>query len=75
MNNVKGSLNQFSKFISDETLATDLELLRRPNQKSKQIETDDHMKMANFSQGAVEFLEKFDKRKYNQLIELSNIKA
>lgn len=73
MNNVKQSLNQFPKFLGEEALATDLEPLRRQLDK---IETDgDTVQSTNLSQRAVEFLDKLDKRKHNQLIELSDIAA
>lgn len=72
MVDVKRSLNQFSKFVSDES-ATDLEQIR--SRHASKIESDDNAKSAKLSQGAIEFLEKFDKRKLNQLIELSHTEA
>lgn len=71
MNNVRRSLNQYTNFISEKALSTDLEEV---NRKSDITESDKSSMMATFSQKATEFLEKFEKRKYNQLVELSNIK-
>lgn len=68
MVNVKHSMHQFSNFIADGSLPKDLEPLRPTT------ETEQSTKVSAFSQRAIEFLEKFDKRKLNQLIELSNMK-
>lgn len=47
--------------------------LEQVTRMSTITETDTNSKFATFSQRATEFLEKFDKRKYNQLMELSAI--
>lgn len=72
MNNVRRSLNQYTNSISEQALPTDLEQVKR---KLDITGSDKSSMMANFSQKASEFLEKFEKRKYNQLVELSNIKV
>lgn len=71
MHNVKRSLRQFTSLMGEESLPKDLEQMRRT---SNITEIDSSLKHISFSQRATEFLEKFDKRKYNQLVELSTIK-
>lgn len=63
MHSVKQSLNQFSNLVVDEMLSNGL-------QQSK-ITTNSQSTV--FSQRATVFLEKFDTRQYNQLLELSRI--
>ncbi|XP_055320908.1 dehydrodolichyl diphosphate synthase complex subunit Dhdds [Sitodiplosis mosellana] len=72
MHSVKRSLHQFSSVMDDESFTKDLEQVR---QTSNIAEIETSSKLATFSQRATEFLEKFDKRKYNQLVELSTIKV
>lgn len=63
MDNVKKTLQQYSGFISDETVIDELKQLKRKT-NSGEIETV-------FSQRASEFLEKYELRKLNLLVELS----
>lgn len=65
MANVQKSLNEYTNYIANESLANDLE-------SAKGLEKSQCV--ANWSQRATDFLEKFEKRKHNQLLELSNIK-
>lgn len=71
MVNVRRSLNQFNNFIDSETLPLNFEQTR---QKLPMSDTDKSPRAGNFSPKAIEFLEKFDKRKQNKLLELSNMK-
>lgn len=70
MNNVKCSLNQFSNLVADELHSKDLDQSKRT---SNIIETIQNSKTTVLNQRATEFLEKFDKRNHNQLLELSKI--
>lgn len=71
MANVRKSLNQFANFIDNESLSLNIEQAR---QKLPISESDKSPRTGNFSQKAIEFLEKFDKRKTNKLMELSHLK-
>lgn len=72
MDKVKKSLQQFSNLVSDEQLVDELRHMKRTTT------SDDHStldKPVVFSQRATDFLEKYELRKYNQLVELSAIKS
>lgn len=72
MHNVKRSLHQFSSIMGDESLSKDLDQMRRTS-KIADIETSSS-KLVNLSTRATDFLERFDKRKHAQLVELSTVK-
>lgn len=71
MANVRKSLNQFTNFMDNESISLNFDQAR---QKLPFSESDKSPRTGNFSQKAIEFLEKFDKRKHNKLLELSNMK-
>lgn len=72
MSSVRKSLNQFNNFIDNESLPLDFEQSRQ--QKSSQTECEHNgARTGNFSQNAIEFLEKFDKRKHNKLLKLASL--
>lgn len=60
-------MNQFTSFLDNEALPLSLE---QPRHKLPIIDTD---RSSNFSPKAIDFLEKFDKRKQNKLLQLSNM--
>lgn len=67
MNIVRKSLTQYTNFIGDEAI---------PNhslQASLKTDSIDNDRSSRFSRKASEFLEKWEKRKHNQLLELSRI--
>lgn len=64
-------MNQFASFLDSEALPLNLE---QPRQQLPITDTDRGPSTPNFSPKAIEFLEKFDKRKQNKLLELSNMK-
>lgn len=70
MVNVRKSLNQFNNFLDNESASLNFE---QPRQKLPITDSDRSPKAGNFTQKAIEFLEKFDKRKHNKLLELSNM--
>lgn len=70
MNNVKRSLRLFPGILGDE-----LKDLEQTTRNLNVIDRDTTSKSGTFSQRAIDFLDKFDKRKHNQLVELSAIKV
>lgn len=71
MHNVRRSLQRFSNLIADESLPNGLEHF---SQSSTITDAENSSKSPTFSPRAIDFLEKFDKRKYNTLVELSDMK-
>lgn len=71
MDTVRKSLNQYSGFIDNESYSLNLEQTRR---KLPIAESDKSPRIGSFSQKAIEFLDKLDKRKHSKLLELSNMK-
>lgn len=69
MSNVKRSLRLFPGILGDES-AKDVEQARR---NSNVIDREATSKGGIFSPRAIEFLDKFDKRKHNKLLQLSAI--
>lgn len=68
MSNVKRSLTLFPSILGDE-----LKNFQPTRRSLNVIDGDTTSKSGQFSQRAIEFLDKFDKRKHNQLVELSAI--
>lgn len=64
-------MNQFASFLDNEALPLNLE---QPRHKLPITDTDRSPNAGNFSSRAIDFLEKFDRRKQNKLLELSNMK-
>lgn len=71
MANVRKSLNQFTSIIDGESLPLNLQ---QTIPKSLITESNKSPCIGNFSQNAIEFLDQFDKRKHNKLLELSDMK-
>lgn len=71
MATVRKSMNQFTSFLDNEALPLNSE---QPRQKLPITDTDRSPSVGNFSPKAIDFLEKFDRRKQNKLLELSNMK-
>lgn len=70
MNSVRKSLTQYTNFIADEATPNDL---HQATLETDSIDNDRTSSIPSFSQKASEFLEKLEKRKHNQLLELSSI--
>lgn len=66
MNNVQQSLNQYMSLIGNETRSNDLHQMAQTTDTSEK-----NSSTITFSRKANEFLEKFEKRKHNQLLKLS----